>query len=156
MNTNLATALRRLLDPQQRERGEVAIEAAILAAAMLMLLALIIFAGRYITAESAVNEAARAAARAASIAPDATAAAGAAQAQALQILNQQLHCTPAKAVVDASDYRKPPGQPANVRATVSCTVSLADLALPGLTGSKTLTATWTSPIDRYEQRAGSR
>ena len=44
------------------------------------------------------------------------------------------------------------GTPATVSATVSCTVPLSDLALPGLPGAHTITATFTSPLDVYRQR----
>ena len=44
------------------------------------------------------------------------------------------------------------GTAATVSATVSCTVPLSDLALPGLPGSHTITATFDSPLDVYRQR----
>jgi hypothetical protein len=39
-----------------------------------------------------------------------------------------------------------------VSATVTCTVSLSDLLVPGLPGSRTLTATFTSPLDPFRER----
>ena len=44
------------------------------------------------------------------------------------------------------------GQAATVTATISCTARLSDIALPGLPGAKTLTASFTSPIDTYRGR----
>ena len=40
-------------------------------------------------------------------------------------------------------------------ATVACVVNLADLSLPGVPGTRTVTATATSPIDTYRERGGS-
>jgi hypothetical protein len=36
---------------------------------------------------------------------------------------------------------------------VTCTVRLADLLVPGLPGSRTLTSTFVSPLDPYRSRA---
>ena len=55
-------------------------------------------------------------------------------------------------VVNTSQFAIPPGQPALVTATVSCTVSLANLSLPGLPGTARLQATFTSPLDIYRSR----
>jgi hypothetical protein len=45
-----------------------------------------------------------------------------------------------------------PGQLGNVSATVICRVPLSDLVLPGTPGSRTLTATFTSPLDPFRGR----
>jgi hypothetical protein len=37
---------------------------------------------------------------------------------------------------------------------VTCTVSLSDLLVPGIPGSRRLTARFTSPLDPYRSRAG--
>jgi hypothetical protein len=44
------------------------------------------------------------------------------------------------------------GQPAAVSATVTCVVSLAQIIVPGLPGSKTIQETFTSPLDPYRER----
>jgi hypothetical protein len=45
------------------------------------------------------------------------------------------------------------GQPGQVTATVTCTVRLSDLtAVPGMPGSRTLTATFVSALDPYRAR----
>jgi len=46
----------------------------------------------------------------------------------------------------------PLGDPASVTVTASCTVSMADLAVPGLPGARTLSGQAVSPIDRYRTR----
>ena len=45
-----------------------------------------------------------------------------------------------------------PGEPAAVTATVQCTISLSDLALPGIPGSDGLKAEFTSHLDIYRSR----
>jgi hypothetical protein len=54
--------------------------------------------------------------------------------------------------VDLDAFTAPPGTPAQVASTVTCQVDLADLAVPGVPGSHTVTATMSSPIDTYRER----
>ena len=132
--------------------GNAALEIAILAPVLLGLLALVIAAGRTAIAQSAVNAAARDAARQASISLTPTAAQAAAQASARAALRSDgLDCMPV-VVTDTSQFGIPPGHPAAVAATVSCTVALSDLALPGLPGTVRLQAVFTSPLDIYRSR----
>jgi hypothetical protein len=44
------------------------------------------------------------------------------------------------------------GTPASVTATVTCVVNLSDVAIPGLPGTRTITATMSSPLDTYRER----
>jgi Flp pilus assembly protein TadG len=109
--------------------------------------------GRVTDAEGAVDSAAHAAARAASLERDA----GTAQASAQSAVNHSLTgegitCRMSDVTIDTSGYAADLGEAATVTATVSCTADLADIALPGLPGSKTLTASWTSPLDSYRAR----
>lgn len=135
------------------DRGDMNIEVALLAGAVLLMLALLYTAGQIITSENAVTEAARSAARAASISRDGPAAATAAKAQAEQTLARQLHCESTQVTVDTTQFSRPLGQAATVTATVTCTVAFAAMTVPGTPGTHTMTATFTSPIDRYGQRA---
>ena len=41
---------------------------------------------------------------------------------------------------------------ASVTATVTCVVNLSDVAVPGLPGTRTITATMSSPLDTYRER----
>ena len=41
---------------------------------------------------------------------------------------------------------------ANVTVRASCTVTMADLGIPGLPGSRTITAEATSAVDRFRTR----
>jgi Flp pilus assembly protein TadG len=134
------------------EDGNAALELVILAPVLLALLGLVIAAGRTSIAQGSVDAAARDAARQASIAltPAAARLAGAASARAA-LLQDGLDCSPA-VVVNTSQFSIPPGQAATVSATVTCTVPLASLALPGLPGSARLQASFTSPLDIYRSR----
>ncbi len=132
--------------------GNAALELVILAPVLLGLLGLVIAAGRATIAQGSVDAAARDAARQASISLTPAVAQGAGQASARAALQQDgLDCAPV-VVVDTSQFATPPGEPAMVTATVSCTVSLSSLALPGLPGSARLQASFTSPLDIYRSR----
>jgi len=134
------------------EDGNAALELVILAPVLLALLGLVIAAGRTSIAQGSVDAAARDAARQASIALTPVAARLAGEVSARAALRRDgLDCSPA-VVVDTSQFSIPPGLPAAVTATVTCTVSLASLALPGLPGTARLQATFTSPLDIYRSR----
>jgi len=64
-----------------------------------------------------------------------------------------LHCKPVVRLSLEPGFSTPPGQPAQVSASVSCTVPLSDLLLPGVPGSRKLIAQFTSPLDPYRSRA---
>ncbi|MFE3150071.1 MULTISPECIES: TadE/TadG family type IV pilus assembly protein [unclassified Streptomyces] len=144
---------RQLLRGPRRDRGSYAVETAVLAPVMIALLLLMIAFGRVTDADGAVDSAARAAARAASLERDA----GNAQAQAQDAATRSLQgegitCRTSSVAIDTSGYALDLGVEATVTATVACTADLSDIGLPGLPGAKTLTASWTSPIDTYRGR----
>ena len=135
------------------ERGSVSVELALLAPALLLLLSFAAVAGRTQVAEGAVAEAARAAAREASLARDAGTATALATAQAQQTLAaQDLRCQATGVDVDTAGFQAPPGQPGDVTAAITCVVGMADLLAPGLPGSVTVEAVFTSPVDAYRER----
>ena len=135
------------------ERGSAVLEAAIGLPAFLLFIGLILFAGRVAIATQAVDSAAAQAARTASIARTQTTANSTAQSAATGTLtDQQVNCTRTTVRVDTHGFTAPVGQPATVTATVSCAVNLSDLAVPGIPGTRTVTATASSPIDTYRER----
>lgn len=145
-------AIRRLLT--ERERGSEAIEAAIGVPAFGLFIGLIIFAGRVAIADQAVEQAAAEAARSASIArTQAEAQSTAAAAASYSLGNQSLSCATHGVTVDTTGFNAPAGTPASVSATVTCVVNLSDLAVPGIPGTRSLSATVTSPIDTYRPRS---
>ena len=145
-----------------RERGNAALELVILTPVLLFLLGLVIAAGRTSIAQGSVQAAARDAARQASISRTPAAAQAAALASARLALSQDsLDCTPVVKVETGGPgtgsaaqvgFGVPVGLPAQVTARVTCRVSLSDLLVPGMPGSKTLTATFTSPLDPFRAR----
>lgn len=135
-----------------REAGDAALELIIIAPVLLAIIGLVIAAGRTSVAQGSVDAAARDAARQASIARSPADALTEAKLSAQDALSQDgLNCDPV-VNVDTSGFGVPVGQPAEVSATVTCTVPLSDLVVPGLPGSKTLTYTFTSPLDPYRGR----
>ena len=135
------------------ERGSAVIEAVIGVPAFMLFVALIIFAGRVAIAHQAVQSAAADAARSASIARTQGAAQTAGNTSATTSLtNQQVSCVTTQVNVDTSGFASPVGTPATITATVTCHVNLSDLSLPGVPGSKAITATMSSPLDTYRER----
>ena len=135
------------------DRGSVSLEAAVVAPGLFLLLALAIIAGRTSLAAGAVEQAARDAARQASTARDASTARQRAVPTARATLAAQgLQCGQLSVALDTSGFAVPVGQPAQVTATVVCTVALGDVAIPGIPGSKTLTARFSSPLDTFRER----
>lgn len=135
------------------ENGNAAVELAPVAIVFLLFLGLAIAAGRITIAHMAVQGAARDAARQASIARTPAQAQAAARASAQAALRSDgLDCTPI-VTVNTAGFSVPVGQPAQVSATVTCTVRLSDLtAVPGMPGARTLTATSASALDPYRAR----
>jgi len=145
--------MRRLHVSRDWERGSEAIEAAVGVPAFLLFIAVIVGGGRFAIAQQAIDAAAADAARTASIARTQSQAQSTATSGAYASLaNQNLQCTAKSVHVDVSGFAAPPGAPASVTATVTCTVNLADVAVPGMPGDRTITATMTSPIDTYRER----
>jgi Flp pilus assembly protein TadG len=136
------------------ERGNAALELVILAPVIVLLIGMVVAAGRTTIAQGSVDAAARDAARQASIARSPADALAAAQDSASAALaGENLDCTPTIEMPGLDQaFATPVGQPASVTAIVSCTVSLSDLLVPGLPGSKLLTGTFTSPIDPFRGR----
>ena len=144
--------------PWPTDRGErggaPAVEAALLAVLLAIVISFVMAGGRLAAAESAADQAARAAARIASIARDpATAGRHAHDVAHSTLAAQHLTCTQLQVTVDTAGFAAAPEQTALVRAQVTCAVRWSDLALPGTPGTRTVTATFTSPIDRFRERA---
>ena len=146
------TAQSRLRLGSGGQRGSATLELAILAPALLALIGFAVLAGRIVVADGAVEQAAAAAAREASLARTPTAARTAADTAAADALRQQgITCTPLTVSVDTAGFAVPVGVPAQVSATVSCTLALGDLGVPGLP-ARTHTETMTSPLDTWRGR----
>lgn len=134
------------------DRGSATLELAVLAPALLLLLCLAVLGGRTYTAHNAVQQAAADAARAASLAGSRSVAVSTATTAARNQLSQQgLQCTPT-VTVNSSGFNVRVGTAASVSTTVNCAVQVGDLFIPGVPGTKTVSATVTSPLDTYRER----
>lgn len=137
----------------ERDRGSAVIETVIGVPAFMLFVGMIFFAGRVAIANQAVESAANEAARTASIArTQEQASTDAATAAVASLAAQGVNCVSHDVSVDTSGFAAPAGTPAQVTATLTCRLNLADLALPGVPGTKTVTATVRSAIDTYRER----
>jgi len=135
------------------DRGSLSLEAMILLPALILVLLLIAAFGRIQSSANAVDSAARNAARAASLERDGSSARTAGTTVAEDFLSGQgLHCTSTSVNITTGGFSAALGTAATTTATVTCTVKLSDLAVPGLPGAKTMTSSFTSPIDSYRAR----
>jgi len=132
--------------PGLGDRGSAAVEAAIIAPAVIALLLLVVMAGRVVHADGEVQSAANAAARAGSQQrTEAAAVAVAEETVDENLVDAGLSCTPLAEVTVAADVR--PGQ--EVQVTVVCTVQLGEMALLNVPGSRTFQATATEVVDTF-------
>lgn len=130
-------------------RGSAVVELTIVTPAIVLMMLLIVLAGRMTLAASDVHAAAADAARAASIRQTA----GAARADAQRTANRSLadrgvSCRSLAVRTDTARLR-PAG---DVRVRISCTVQLSDLAPLGVPGSRTVSATAIEAVDRFRSR----
>jgi Flp pilus assembly protein TadG len=133
------------------QRGSIAVEAAVLAPALVALLLLVLLAGRVSQAEGDVRRAASAAARAASLRQEPGDAETAARDTAAANLNASgIVCASLDTEVDTSRFVAGGA----VAVTVRCTASMADVSLLGVPGRRTFTSRSIEVIDRY--RGGER
>lgn len=137
------------------ERGSASIEAAIALPAFGLFVGLIIFGGRTAITQQSVESAASDAARSASILrTNAEAKAAAKEAAVANLSNQGINCVRVDIDVDTQQFSRNVGEQAQVEVTVSCLLDLADLSVPGVPGTRTISATMTSPLDTWRERSG--
>jgi Flp pilus assembly protein TadG len=128
------------------EAGSAAVEMTLLLPVALAVLFFLVLAGRLSTAHHDVLSASRDAARAASLADTPDGASDAAhRAAAATLAGRSITCEPLHVEVDTS--RLVPG--GQVAATVTCSVHLDDVALPGIPGSRAVSARAVEVVDRF-------
>ena len=143
------TSTRQLAD----ERGSASLELVIWGPVLLLLLAVVVFAGRVAQAGLTVDAAAGEAARAATAADNrAQAISRARDAARTSFESAGLKCSTVDVSVDTSQWARPSGQAAIASATVSCQIELGDLVGLSVPGTKTVSSTATSALDTYRQR----
>jgi len=131
---------------RRREDGSIAVETAIVAPVLLVLMLLVVYAGRASQADADVQSAASRAARAASIVDDPAAATAAAQSTAAANLDTAgIECVSLATTVDTAEFRIG----GTVTVTVRCQVSNGDIALLAVPGSRWSVAFATQVIDAH-------
>jgi len=128
----------------RQDDGSMAIEIVVLVPVLVMLMMLVVAFGRHVSAEGDAQAAAREAVREATLARSQPEAVLAAQAGAAASVPAGLTCDPA--VLEGAFVAG-----GTISATVTCTVSWADLGMIGLTGSTTVHATASAPLDLYRR-----
>lgn len=132
------------------ERGSATAEMALLTPLLIIMLLFIVVCGRLADGKLRLEDAAHQAARAASLARTVTAAHDDAQATAQAALaDAGITCQSLAVAVDTAGLR--PGS--TVTVDLKCTVGLSDLALLGVPGNTTLSASFASPVDTYRSLA---
>jgi Flp pilus assembly protein TadG len=133
--------------------GFGSLELVILTPVLVLMLLLVVGFGRLTHGRDLVQQAASAAARAATLDSNPNRAGSDATQAARDVLGQAgVSCSQFTVTPDTSDFG-PGGQ---VSVTVTCTTSLSDLGMVGFPGHKTLTASATSPFEKFRQvRFGS-
>lgn len=135
------------------ERGSASVELVVVVPALIMILGLLITGARVQLARTTVTEAAYSAARAASLARSpAVAHQDGSLAAELALTSGSVTCVSTTTTLDLAGFAVPVGKPAEVGARVTCTVSLADVVLPGMPGEIVLDATRTAPLDTFRER----
>jgi Flp pilus assembly protein TadG len=133
------------------EGGSVTVEAALVAPALLVLMLLVVYAGRAASADADIASAAARAARAASQAADPSGADTAARQTAIaNLATAGIVCTSVRVATDSSQLQ--PGGVVTV--TVGCQVSNADLTLLAVPGTRWSTSSSTQPVDTYRGGGG--
>jgi len=135
------------------EAGSVAVEIALLAPALVLVLGLLVAGGRLWFARTTVVEAAQSSARAASLARGAgEAAAVGTDAGRESMTTAGLRCATSSVQVSTAAFAVPVGTPATLTSDVTCDVAFGDVFLPGMPGSIHLTGRGSAALDTYRAR----
>lgn len=128
------------------ERGSAALEMTLATPVLLVLLMFVVFVGRVVTTSTDVQAAARDGARAASLRTDPRLADEAAREAVAGVLEaEDVRCE--QLVVEVrTDGLRPGG---SVMVDVTCNVSLRDLSLLGVSGTKRVSGHSAASVDRY-------
>ena len=124
--------------------GSVTVELVALVPVLILFVVVIVGFGRYERARGGVTQAAAAGAEAAAVAASPSEARQAAGLSTAAVLGGR-ECTDPRVTLDSSAFV--PG--GTVRVVVTCTVTFADLGVPGLPGSEEVQASAMAPIDPY-------
>ncbi|TDD67234.1 pilus assembly protein [Actinomadura darangshiensis] len=128
------------------DRGTVAVELTLFTPLLVLVLLLLVAAARLVSAREKVNDAAHQAARSASIVTSPRTAAAVAVSTAHRAITAGgVACQRLEVSTDTTGFH--PGGSVTVQLT--CTVTLSDLALLAVPGTRAISARFTAPIDRW-------
>ncbi|HEX8508287.1 MAG TPA: TadE family protein [Propionibacteriaceae bacterium] len=137
----------------RQQRGSASVELALVVPALVLMLGLMVAGGRLWFARTIVVDAAQTAARSASLARTAGQAAADGRSAARQSLaTAGLRCDNPSVTISTAAFAAPAGTPASIDSTIICVVPFADVLLPRMPGSVTVTASGTSALDTYRSR----
>lgn len=135
------------------EQGDQAVSLILIAPVIMLILGSFIGLGRIALADMEVQTAANAAARAATLSQTQHAAQSSAHATATATLAQRgIRCTNLKINTSTNALNNASNPLATVNTTISCTVNLSDVSVPGLPGTRTITASGKSPVDIHRSK----
>lgn len=140
-------AIRRRVAAEGPERGTMTMELVIMTPILLAFIMLMVAMGRIVDAQSQIDGAARDAARAASIARDESSAQGLADQAAQSSLSGTWCKGTPRITLDFSQWRAG-GQ---VSVAVRCDIDLSGLSLIRVGPSRTMTGTFTVPLDTFRR-----
>ncbi|PRY17794.1 TadE/TadG family type IV pilus assembly protein [Kineococcus rhizosphaerae] len=126
----------------RRDEGSIALEFTLVAPALLLLILLLLAYARVTDVSATLDTGVRDAARAATTSRDPAAA----RTRAFAVVRAAVgpgNCADSLTVPPLAEFT--PGRAVTV--TARCTYSVADLGLPGLPGSFTVTSSFSSPLD---------
>jgi hypothetical protein len=146
------TLIRRLFGEERGEVEDLPGLTILLVGILCPLLGVVIFMGRFGLADNSVHAAAAAAARDASLSRSQAEAIPHAHTAATSALQGNVTCASLHIDIGGNGLTTRLGQTGTVTATISCTISNADLVFPLIPGSTTITRTAKSPVDPYRQR----
>nr|WP_269810001.1 TadE/TadG family type IV pilus assembly protein [Kineosporia rhizophila] len=136
------------VSPHAGDRGALALELAICAPVVIVMLLVVVALGRVTHGQQLIQDAAAASARAASLAPTAAVAEReAVTAASASLAGAGMTCIDEQAQVDTTQFVAG-GQ---VEVTVTCHSNLSQLSMTGLPGRLNLTATSRAPVDPLRQ-----
>jgi len=135
----------------RREDGQAVAELVIVAPLLLIVIVLMVALGRIDSAQGDVESAAQAGVQAAAVQADGAAAQRQAATVATATLaGAGLTCLAPQITTDTSHFVAG----GSVSVSVTCVTSLADVSVPGMPGSKTLSARAVAPIDEFRSVGG--
>ncbi len=136
---------------KREEQGAACLEAVLLVPLFVLMAMVAVLGGRLAWARSGIESTAQDAARA--VALERSPAEGQRRGSRLaQTGLADLACLDSRIDIDAVALARSAGSTGEVSVTITCTVSLSDLVLPGVPGHITVTSRGTAAIDTYRKR----